>query len=141
MAKNQKLLRTVLKCLLTGAFAATELAFWSLPPAIAAGVVVSGQVLNDGNSNGNIYESDPGIVGVTVKLYQDDGNGNITGSAIATATTNASGNYSFSGITVGNYIIVETNPNNYVSSGDSQGENDEKLQSVSELSIKQTTSF
>ncbi|MGB8698013.1 MAG: SdrD B-like domain-containing protein, partial [Thermosynechococcaceae cyanobacterium] len=108
-------------------FATAEIALWNLPQAIAAGVVVSGQVRNDLNSNGDIYESDSGISGVTVTLYQDDGAGNATGPAIATATTDSSGNYSFSGIAVGNYIIVETNPTNYVSSGDSQGTNDDKI--------------
>lgn len=105
----------------------SEVAVWHLPKAIAAGVTVSGQVRNDVNSNGDIYEADPGISGVTVRLYQDDGSGNPTGAAIATTTTDSNGNYSFSNIAIGNYVLVETNPVNYASSGDSQGGNDDKI--------------
>jgi uncharacterized repeat protein (TIGR01451 family) len=96
-------------------------------PAIATGVSISGQVRHDLNSNGDLTESDPGISGVTLKLYQDDGNGSPTGLAIATTTTDSSGNYSFSNLVPGNYVIVETNPINFASSGDSQGANDDKI--------------
>jgi uncharacterized repeat protein (TIGR01451 family) len=87
---------------------------------------VSGQVRNDLNSNGSLVEADLGINGVTVKIYQDDGTGNPTGAAIATTTTDSSGNYSFS-VATGNYVIVETNLSTYASSGDSQGANDDKI--------------
>jgi uncharacterized repeat protein (TIGR01451 family) len=125
MQKRQRL--PFLKVLLAALLSAGNIALWPTSKAVAAGVVISGQVRNDLNSNGNINESDPGISGVAVALYQDDGTGKPTGGTIGTAITDSSGSYSFTGISPGSYVIVEVNPLNYVSSGDSQGANDDKI--------------
>ena len=63
----------------------------------------------DQNGNNLRDASEPGLPGVTVKLYKDDNNDNLAdGAAINTTTTNNSGNYSFSGLAAGNYIVGVT---------------------------------
>jgi protocatechuate 3,4-dioxygenase beta subunit len=64
--------------------------------------IISGSVRNDLNN---------GMPGVTIKLYLDtNGDGNPDGSAIATTSTNGSGNYTFNNVEPGTYVIVETSP-------------------------------
>jgi len=54
-------------------------------------------------------ESGGAIPGVTISLYNDtNGDGYQDGSPIATTTTNSSGDYSFTGVEPGNYVLVET---------------------------------
>ena len=55
-------------------------------------VTVSGEVYNDLNGNGALDGGEPGLAGWTIKLV------NNSTAAITTATTNSSGDYSFSGI-------------------------------------------
>jgi hypothetical protein len=63
-------------------------------------------VWNDLNANGVRDAGESVISGATVKLYQDANADNIPdGTAIATTTTNASGLYSFTGLTIGKYIV------------------------------------
>ncbi|MDJ0647278.1 MAG: SdrD B-like domain-containing protein [Xenococcaceae cyanobacterium MO_188.B19] len=66
---------------------------------------ISGEVLADTN-NDDI--GDAALAGVTIQLFED---GNTT--AIATTTTNSTGNYSFTDVEPGNYTLVETNPSDY----------------------------
>ncbi len=58
---------------------------------------LSGTVWNDFNSNAVINSGETGISSVTVKLYQDTGNGTfeLTDTLIDTKTTDANGNYAF----------------------------------------------
>ena len=64
------------------------------------------QVFNDANSNGIKDAAEVGIAGLTVHLYKDDNNDNMPdGLAIASTTTDANGNYSFTGLQAGNYIV------------------------------------
>jgi hypothetical protein len=58
-----------------------------------------GGIANDGVQNG----TEPGIAGVTVTLYDN------AGTAIATTTTDANGQYLFAGLANGNYSIGFTN--------------------------------
>lgn len=73
-------------------------------------------VFNDngagGGTAGNGIQdgSEPGISGVTVLLYRDNGNGTfepggLDGSPVGTLTTDASGNYLFSGLSDGTYWV------------------------------------
>jgi protocatechuate 3,4-dioxygenase beta subunit len=72
--------------------------------------IISGSVRDD---QGN------GIVGVVVTLYGDANNdGNEDGVALATTSTNGTGNYSFSGIEPGTYVVVETSPFYYIDLSD-----------------------
>jgi protocatechuate 3,4-dioxygenase beta subunit len=54
------------------------------------------------------------IVGVTITLFADtNADGNPDGAPIGTATSNASGAYTFSGVEPAFYVLVETTPANY----------------------------
>ncbi|MFT3846739.1 MAG: SdrD B-like domain-containing protein [Lacibacter sp.] len=72
-------------------------------------------VWNDVNNNGVQDAGEPGVGGATVKLYTDANADNIPdGPAVATTVTNASGLYSFTGLTPGKYIAGVTIPAGYV---------------------------
>lgn len=75
------------------------------------------KVWYDLNNNGVLDGLETGISGVTVNLYKDASGDNIPdGAAIATTTTNATGNYSFSNLAPGNYIVGAVIPANYTAS-------------------------
>lgn len=83
-------------------------------------VVPSGQIGNfvwvDSNNNGIQDSGEPGIPGVTMTLG---------GDASATATTDANGFYSFTGLAKGNYTVtVGAGPSGYTASPANQGLND-----------------
>jgi len=67
-------------------------------------------VYRDDDGNGDQSPSEPGIANVTVTLYDDvDGDGVYdpgTDTLIATTTTDANGNYSFTGLPAGDYVVV-----------------------------------
>ena len=76
------------------------------------GTTVSGFVYIDRNRDGALQGTDTGrIAGVTIQLV-DPGSGTV----IATAVTDATGNYVFGAAPVGNYQIVEQQPPGYGSS-------------------------
>ncbi|MCE1184871.1 MAG: carboxypeptidase regulatory-like domain-containing protein [Rhodocyclales bacterium] len=62
---------------------------------------ISGTVFRDQNNNGVQNAGDTGIAGVTVQLL------NASNTVVATTTTDASGNYSFSNLNPGTYSILE----------------------------------
>ncbi len=72
---------------------------------------------NDIDSDGIQDTGDFGFSGITVKLYSDiNGNGLIDGSdtVISTITTDANGNYLFTGVANGNYVVsIESPPSGY----------------------------
>lgn len=85
------------------------------------------RVWNDINKNG-IDDSEPGLAGVVVKLYLDANNDNIAdGVAVATTTTNANGNYLFSNLSAGNYIVGAMMPAGFMSSNQNGGDPDNNL--------------
>ncbi len=74
---------------------------------------VGDTVFNDLNGNGVQNPGEPGIGGVTVRLYTDaNGNGIIDGAdaVIRTLATDANGNYLFAGIPNGDYIVSVGSP-------------------------------
>lgn len=89
---------------------------------------VDGGMVRDGSIGDKVWEDldgdgiqdagEPGLAGVTVKLY------NSSNSLIGTTTTNSNGNYSFNDIPAGNYYIEFTLPSGYVFSPKDQGGND-----------------
>ncbi len=62
---------------------------------------LSGTVFLDQNNNGTQNGADAGISGVSIELL------NSSGTVIATTTTDASGNYSFTGLAPGSYSVRE----------------------------------
>lgn len=77
-------------------------------------LVIGNYVWNDANNNGTQDASETGISGATVKLYVDaNGDNTPDAAAVATTTTNASGAYTFTGLTPGNYIVGVVLPTGY----------------------------
>jgi choice-of-anchor A domain-containing protein len=81
------------------------------------GLNLGNLVWNDTNTDGDYDDYEPGVGGVTVKLYADANGDNVAdGAAIATTTTNAQGIYNFSGLAAGNYIVGIIIPQGYIRS-------------------------
>ena len=74
---------------------------------VQAVLALGNRVWYDTNNDGINGSSENGdIKGITINLYLDSDNNNIPdGAAIATRTTDASGNYLFSSLAPGNYIV------------------------------------
>ncbi len=71
---------------------------------------ISGEVLDEANVP---------MVNVVITLYHDtNANGVADGSPMATTTTNGSGQYSFTGVEPGFYVVIETTPAGYSSISD-----------------------
>ncbi|CAK8724592.1 hypothetical protein KKHLCK_14480 [Candidatus Electrothrix laxa] len=91
----------------------------------------------DGTDNEGIQNiGDPGLSGVTVKLYRDDGDGNFEpgtgvgedGDPILTTVTDGNGNYSFDGLPPGDYWVDVDYPTDLTETTAGQG-SDEALDS------------
>ena len=76
---------------------------------------ISGSVWNDNDNDGTINGAETNIAGVQVKLL------NAAGVIVATATTDSSGNYSFTGLAPGDYRVVETQPAAYTDGKEAPG--------------------
>ncbi|HEY2840346.1 MAG TPA: putative Ig domain-containing protein [Pirellulales bacterium] len=68
-----------------------------------AGGSISGTIFDDQDGNGQINGPDAGLSGFTVFIDADD-NGQFTAGE-ASAVTDSSGNYTFSNVTAGNYVV------------------------------------
>ena len=97
---------------------------------------ISGHVINDVDGDGNLSErtTESGLADAIVKLFADanqDGIPDSPGSPVQTVTTTGAGvyggNYSFTDVPVGNYVIIETNPAGYTSTGDIQPPNNDAI--------------
>lgn len=79
---------------------------------------VSGRVFNDLNGNGIPDSGEPGLGGITVSLYNDvNGNGLLDGpdTLQSTIVTDSKGNYIFSGLNDGNYLVnIQNPPSGYI---------------------------
>jgi uncharacterized repeat protein (TIGR01451 family) len=84
-------------------------------------------VWRDDNNDGRVSSGEPGIEGVTVRIYVDSdnngipddltGNGSVTADdAIRTTTTNATGHYLFTDLGEGNYVVEVVTPAGMTSS-------------------------
>ncbi len=90
---------------------------------------LSGQVRYDTDADGNLSDADAGIGGVTIDLYTDpNGDGDPTDGVLYLTTTTASsgsvGSYSFASVPPYSYVVVETDPAGFYSTGDKNGSND-----------------
>jgi uncharacterized repeat protein (TIGR01451 family) len=68
---------------------------------------IGNQIWVDSNVNGKFDGGEPGIPGVSVNLYRDDGD-NVPepGELVATTVTDLNGQYLFQGLPTGNYLVV-----------------------------------
>ena len=86
----------------------------ALCPAAPVTLALGNQIWLDLNGNNIKDANEPGVPNATVNLYADANNDNIAdGAAIGTTTTNASGVYSFTGPTGGNFIVGVIIPAGY----------------------------
>lgn len=95
------------------------------PTTCAATVSVGDRVFYDRNDNGFREDAEVGLGGWTVRLYRDADNNNVPdGAAIASTVTDASGNYRFSNLAPGNYIVGVTPTSDHFSSTVNGGDPD-----------------
>ncbi|TXH83196.1 SdrD B-like domain-containing protein, partial [Thauera aminoaromatica] len=86
------------------------------------GAAIGDRVWEDSNANGQQDAGEAGIAGATVRLYTCvDG---VPDTLVATATTDASGNYAFSGLVPGHYVVAFETPNGYTVSTADVGADD-----------------
>src|SRR5205823_3732065 len=71
-------------------------------------LTITGQAFSDFNSNGVRDGAEPALGGVVVFLDANN-NGTLNGGETST-TTDGSGNYSFPGTTLGNYVVAQQTP-------------------------------
>ena len=90
-----------------GSSATVNFGDYRLPSSILSSI--NGVVFNDVNGNGVQDAGEPSLSGVTVQLR------NSSGAVISTATTNATGGYSFSNLPAGTYTVTEIDPAGYTS--------------------------
>ncbi|MCC9609755.1 carboxypeptidase regulatory-like domain-containing protein [Blastopirellula sp. JC732] len=76
---------------------------------------IAGYVYHDRDNDGVKESGEEGIAGVTVILLDSNG------VQVGTTTTAADGSYKFTGLSAGNYQIVETQPTNYLDGLDAAG--------------------
>ncbi len=91
---------------------------------------ISGHVYDDNVVTNGIFDTgEPGLEGITVSLYTDpNGDGNpADGVLVATTPTDANGVFDFPNLALGNYVIVESQPSGYASSGDYSAPNDNRI--------------
>ena len=90
---------------------------------------VSGQVRFDANGDGNLADPDAGISGSLLTLYTDpNGDGNpADGVEISTTVTDLGGFYIFGNLVSGRYVVVQSDISGYISTGDSEGGNDNRI--------------
>lgn len=96
--------------------------------------VLGDWVWNDLDRDGIQDAGEPGLAGVTAKCYADaDGNGVPDGTALATATTDASGYYHFLDLFPGKYVLEFLKPAGYAISprGASNGVSDSDIDPTS----------
>ena len=82
-------------------------------------ITLSGTVFEDPNIDNQRQTGEPGIEGVQLTLLEYDGGGYLATGM--TATTDADGNYEFTGLAPGKYRVVETQPSGYLSVGATAG--------------------
>jgi uncharacterized repeat protein (TIGR01451 family) len=119
----------------------TNANFFDYIPAPSLYSTINGTVWNDVNGNGTNDVGETGLANVEVDLVQDVNTNSLADSGepvAASVATDASGNYSFAGVTPGHYVIRETDSYGYYSTGDSQGRNDSQISFVSTNGIAST---
>lgn len=87
--------------------------------------LIAGWVRNDTDADGNLNDAESGIAGVSITLFTDpNGDGNASdGAVIASATTLSNGYYELGYFLSNNFVILETDPLNFLSTADADGGN------------------
>ena len=113
------------------------------PVCTSATVTLGNRVWYDTDNDGINDASENGIRNVTVNLYKDDNNDNVAdGAAITTDITDVNGNYLFTNLGPGNYIVGVVRPGGYVSSNinggdpDNNVDNDDNGQAVNGTEVR-----
>ncbi|QGJ72028.1 Hypothetical protein PBC10988_37430 [Planctomycetales bacterium 10988] len=78
--------------------------------------VLDGTIYRDDNGNG-LDAADPGMAGVNVQLYLDNGDFSFdsgTDSLVDQTTSNAQGEYQFASLNAGTYFVLQTVPSGYI---------------------------
>ena len=90
---------------------------------------ISGQVRDDLDVDGDLTDPDPGIASVTVTLFTDpNGDGDPSdGVQIDQTTTDTFGDYQFTVVPAGTYVVEETDPAGFVSTSDTDPPNDNRV--------------
>lgn len=90
---------------------------------------VSGWIRYDLDGDGDVTDPDSGIAGVNVLLYSDpNGDGNpADGSMVSSKVSSVSGEFIFGNVTTGHFVLVESDPAGLLSTGDSDGVNDNRM--------------
>ncbi len=89
---------------------------------------ISGQVRLDVDADGDLTDSDNGRAAIPLELWTDpNGDGDPSdGTLVDTATTDIDGNYEFTGLPAGNYVVLEKDPDtDFRSTNDADGGIDE----------------
>jgi hypothetical protein len=86
---------------------------------------ITGNVFVD-TDNDMLPDAGEGLGSVTLRLFTDSNVDGVAdnGTPVLTQTSNANGSYTFSGVPVGSYVLVETNPTHYLSVKDYDSSND-----------------
>lgn len=90
---------------------------------------ISGQVRDDTDGDGDFGDADSGLALATVEIYEDlnqNGLVDFNESLVASTTTDGTGNFSFE-VPAGDYVLLEADPSNYLSTADSDGANDNQI--------------
>lgn len=90
---------------------------------------ITGQVREDLDADGDLADPDPGIASVTIDLYTDpDGDGDpADGVLFASTPTSGGGSYTFANVPPGSYVLVESDPAGFASTGDADLPNDNRI--------------
>lgn len=83
-----------------GSTLTVDAGIFATPNVNDAKATIGDKVWNDVNSNGLQDAGEPGVPNVTVTLYAGDGT-----TVIATTTTDGAGNYIFTNLEAGNYVV------------------------------------
>jgi large repetitive protein len=95
--------------------AVNDAASWTPPTAN-----IGDRIFTDTNSNGTFDGTDSGIAGVTVRLVDDVNNNGVVDAGervLAIDTTDVNGNYLFTGVLPGNYIVQVTDTGGVLGTG------------------------
>lgn len=85
--------------------------------------VIGGQVRHDSDGDGDLADNETGLQGVVITLWTDPDSDGLPddGIQMAETSTDAAGNYSFTDLAPGSWVVVESNVAGSVSTGDKDG--------------------